>query len=586
MSTPRRRGFQEVRDNLLTAITGGVAAEAHPFPPPGAKKAPYRYSLQRPPVSEITSVYGSRDREPHLFRSGVDYRLLDDQQTLEWPAGGETPDPGSVFEVNYRPKAASSVVTDIYTGSVVRTVTESVALEIARLYAQLDAVYSAAFIDTATGRSLENLVRLLDLERVPGGRAAGEIVFERSPGSKGSINIPAGTRVMTEDGALEYETITAVTLSETQTSVRVQARDVEPNDPVAAATLTVLPVPIAGIGAVSNPVPTAITTRDESDEELRARAKTFLHGSERGTLGAIRQALTREGLDAEVTEVFAASGGSIDRVEITPHAEALTPELTQRVLTAIERVRPAGIVVHLNGPVPPKTVDLALRLASAPGLLEQDLRAVHRSIQAALADYFTRLGANEPASINRLVGLVLSNEEVEDVTLLSATLHDTDASGNPMLRDVLDRGGGRLTIGADATHPTGFPKALGELKLTDPGLPTRIDLVITVPADALPPNADDVRTHLGQLLAAQNTENASEPADGAPARALSFAALAAATPLPGVTSGSADPAPFSLQYFVTPSTGVSQILASAGAVYTLTPLERLSLSGVELQQES
>jgi hypothetical protein len=573
MSTVRRRQFQEVRDNLLTAITGGVAAEAHPFPPPGRGQGPFRYSLLKPPVAEITSVYGTRNRESHLFRAGIDYQLID-AQTLAWPAGkgAETPDVGTVFEVNYRPRAAGAVVTDIYTGSVVRTTAESIALEIARLYAQLQAVYDAGFIDTATGRSLENLVRVLDLERVEGGRAAGEVVFERSAGSTGSVSIPAGTRIMTADGKIEYETVAAVALSESQSSVRVVARDIEPNEAVAAGALSVLPVPIAGIGAVSNPAPTAISTADESDEELRTRAKSFLHGSERGTLGAIRQALLRQGVQAEVTEIL--SGDDIDRVEVTPHVEAMTDELEQRLRSAIERVRPAGVVVRLVGALAPKSVDLALRFVTADGLLEEDRRALQRNVQAQLSDYLAGLPATEPASINRIVGLVLGNAGVQDVTLLAASLHDTAADGTALTVDVLDREGGRLDIGAAAARPGGFPKKLGDLKITDPGLPTHLDVVVTVPAGEAPPPEETIRGGLTGLLASVNNANAAEPAAGT-TPAVSFDQLSAATPLPAGPS-------YGLEYVLTTETGVSEVLDSTGQSYTLTPFERLSLRSVEI----
>lgn len=54
-----------------------------------------------------------------------------------------------------------------------------------------------------------------------------------------------------------------------------------------------LAVPIAGVAAVTNPAPTSLSARDETDAELRTRAKNFLHGSERATLGALRQAIIR-----------------------------------------------------------------------------------------------------------------------------------------------------------------------------------------------------------------------------------------------------------------------------------------------------
>ena len=132
----------------------------------------------------MVSVYGSRDGQPHLFRKDVDYGLLDapQPQTLEWKEGAELPDEGTLIQVNYRPEAAASVLTDLHAGSVVRTLSESISLEIAGLYAQLEAVYQSGFVDTATGSSLDNVVALLGIERVTGGRAVGEVEFTRSPG--------------------------------------------------------------------------------------------------------------------------------------------------------------------------------------------------------------------------------------------------------------------------------------------------------------------------------------------------------------------------------------------------------------------
>ena len=103
---PRRRDFPEVRDNLLTSITGGVAAEPYPFPPPGVDQGPFRYSLSRAPAAEVVSVYGNRNGQTHLFRKGVDYTLSEDGRTLQWPAGAgaEVPDEGTVFSVNYHPR--------------------------------------------------------------------------------------------------------------------------------------------------------------------------------------------------------------------------------------------------------------------------------------------------------------------------------------------------------------------------------------------------------------------------------------------------------------------------------------------------
>ena len=500
----RRRIFPEVLENLLTAVSGGVAAESHPFPPPGTNGGPLQHELQRPPVADVVSVYGSRDGQPHLFRKDVDYGLLDapQPQTLEWKEGAELPDEGTLIQVNYRPEAAASVLTDLHAGSVVRTLSESISLEMAGLYAQLEAVYQSGFVDTATGSSLDNVVALLGIERVTGGRAVGEVEFTRSPGSRGIINIPAGTRVTTSDRAAEYETTGALTLAETQNTIRVAARDVleaadpEARGPLPAGTLTVLAAPIAGIGGVTNPAPTSITAQDETDAELRVRAKNFLHGSERATLGSIKEAIARQGISADVVEPEGAPG----YVEITLHAETISPEQEQRLLTAIEESRPAGVKVMAPRVQPPRKVNLELRLTTLDGLLEQDLRAAQRSVRENIEDYFARLPVREAGSINRIVGLVLGVPGVEDVRILSATW-----LADGVVEDVLDTASGQLEIG-------GYPTVLGDLQIADPNLPTLLSVTITHPEGEDPPDVPDIQADLSDALAYLNaTERHRDP---------------------------------------------------------------------------
>ena len=52
-------------------------------------------------------------------------------------------------------------------GSVTRTIAETFARELAQLYEQLEEVYDSAFLDTATGESVEALVDTLPFARRP-----------------------------------------------------------------------------------------------------------------------------------------------------------------------------------------------------------------------------------------------------------------------------------------------------------------------------------------------------------------------------------------------------------------------------------
>jgi hypothetical protein len=586
----RRHTFPEILDGLLTHITGGVAAEAHPFPPPGAGATPVQHTLLTGPVANVISVHGSRDGQPHLFGKEKDYALVNGR-ALEWLPGAELPDPGTLVFVSYYPRSAVPVLTDIETGSVVRTLAEAAALEMASLSAQLEAVYRSGFVDTATGTALDNVVALLGIERVSGGSAAGEVEFVRAPGGSGAINIPAGTRVATADGKVTYETTVPGSLAPNQGMARIPVRDVDPkNDPLAAGTLTLVPIPLAGIGSVTNPAPTVRLMSDETDEELRARAKNFLHGSERATLGSLKGALAGLGVAADVDE--SSTPGFVD---VTPHAEALSPELHQRLVSAIDAVRPAGVRVRMKDAVPPARVNLSLRLVASAGMIEKDRRAVQHAVRDKVANYLSGLPAKDPGSLNRLIGVVQGVTGVEDLKVVGATR--TEGAG---VTD-LDLSDGTLGL-------AGLTVVLGDLRITDPGLPTSLEVIVSAPKASTPPDGVAIKQALGDAVSYLNELNSVELPASAPAaeqhkRKLSFGKLLLATPLPGkptTTLSSFDAAvgspptlptdqgiqPYRVRLVFTSESGFSRILAaSADPDYVLSPLERLSLTAVRVQAD-
>ena len=595
----RRRTFPEVLDSLLTSVTKGVAAESQPFPAPGQTGQPFSNNLQQPPVASVVSVYGSKDGGPHLFRKDTDYKLVD-QKTIAWQSGAELPDAGTLFYVNYYPQAALPVITDIYTGSVVRTLAETVALEIAQTYAQLEAVYQAGFIDTATGKSLDNVVALLGISRIKGGRAEGVVVFSRAAGSTGTINIPTGTRLITKDGKAEYETTQDVSMSSTESTIRVPIRDLQVRDTLPADSLVVLPVPIAAIGGVTNPSPTSISTREETDDELRARAKSILHGSERATLGAIRQAIALQGIAADVDEIPDTPG----RLKITLHADNVTPELYQRLHTAIDDVRPAGVLYTLDQGEAPRKVNLSLRLTTDPNVPQPDLRAAQNDVRAKIEDYFARLPVKEEGSINKIIGLALSIPQIKDISIDSATW-----TVNGAKQDVLDTQNGRLKIG-------GFTTALGDLEMVDPNVPTQVNVTVTYPKGANPPDKPAIQSAVSKAVNYLNILNATQLAANASAaekakRQITFGKLLYVVPLPiPGKAGANTPAkpvvsleeidnpqgqppalpsendvkPYIVSFTFTLQSGLSKALLQAADSYSLSSLERLSVVGVETKE--
>lgn len=570
----RRKTYPEVSEQLLTTLLGGVAGEQHPYPPPGGR-GPARYALLAGPAAEITSVYGLAGGASQVFARGTDYALSADGAAVEWK-DGVRPDAGSVFEVNYLRRGQSPRVNDLYPGSVVRTLLEAVALETAAMYAQMQAVYDAGFIATAQGRALDHVVALLGIERIVAGRNSTTLEFRRLAATRGEIAIVAGTRVLTADGAIEYETLDELILADGQPSGRVSARDlVADNDGVPAGSLTLLARPIAGIEGVSNPAPGSRLDQDETDAELRLRARSFLAGAERGTPGAIVSAIARQGLRGEVSEP------GPGRIGVLIHDAAITPEQQARLEFEVDQARPAGVEVEWSYGPPPVPVDLELRLVTAPGLIEADLKRIQAEVRARVQDYFARLPLKSAGSVAKLTGLALGVAGTEDLSFVAAR-----AAG----ADVLDMAGGRLTL-------EGMVTQLGALTLVDNALPTQLNVTVRYPNNAGIPDQAVIQAALEQAAAHINTLTTAQPPAADALRTLAWGRIARALPLPGFPAATladvdaspgplpaaADLAPYTLQFAYVRASGLSLVQDSeASPTLTLAAGERLAVASVKV----
>ena len=95
-------------------------------------------------------------------------------------------------------------LTDRNPGSILRTLAESFAREYAVVSRQLERVYDEAFIETADGRALDQLVALVGVTRRTQLFAVGEVVFSRLTPAPGDVTIEAGTPISTERRAVGH----------------------------------------------------------------------------------------------------------------------------------------------------------------------------------------------------------------------------------------------------------------------------------------------------------------------------------------------------------------------------------------------
>ena len=223
-----------------------------------------------------------------------------------------------IFE-DMRSQTPATVLNDFEIGSVTRTLYETFSYELALLYEKMNQVYLSAFVDTAKGSQLDQVVAILGITRGIPDFSVGVVTFSRDLGNE-DILVPVNTLVATEESDTipkkVYQTIEEKTLSKDQTlvDIRVQAVVRGENQDTAAETVAVMPRPVPGIKSViNNEAITLIGRRRETDEELRERAKNALISSGKASLIAIENSLLalQEVVDVKVQEDFRFASGII-----------------------------------------------------------------------------------------------------------------------------------------------------------------------------------------------------------------------------------------------------------------------------------
>jgi hypothetical protein len=154
------RPYQEIVDDILTAIIGGVVNEPIYY---DIKEDFYNLSQIAIDIRGITGTRtllqnGSSQQFRYNFQKEVDFVFDDVRNAIIWQSDGKKPDDESVFYVDYIRRDSRSPLTDINIGSVTRTLSESIGREIAVVYQQVNQAYLAGFLDTAESEALERVI--------------------------------------------------------------------------------------------------------------------------------------------------------------------------------------------------------------------------------------------------------------------------------------------------------------------------------------------------------------------------------------------------------------------------------------------
>ncbi|NUC72535.1 baseplate J/gp47 family protein [Haloterrigena sp. SYSU A558-1] len=180
--------------------------------------------------------------------------------------------------------------------AVIRLYYDPIAERLAEAQIDLAAILDASQIENASGAALERVVEQVGITRKPAIRATGQARFSREEAASVDYTIPEGTVIQTDSyDPIEFETTVRATLPAGETTVDVNIRAVgggsRPN--LGANTITRMKTPVTGLHEVTNPVETTGGKNEETDPELRERAKTELGVGSRASAPALVRGLQR-----------------------------------------------------------------------------------------------------------------------------------------------------------------------------------------------------------------------------------------------------------------------------------------------------
>lgn len=424
------RPYQEVVDDILVALVGGVVNEPIIF---DVKSNVYPLAQ---PAQGIRGVIGTIETEVdgevrdlrHSFLNEVDFVFSEEQNAIVWQEGGQQPKDETIFYVDYFRPDTDSPITDINVGSVTRTIGEAIGREIATVYQQINRAYLSGFIDTAEGTALDLVVAILGVKRLTADFAVGLVTFFRDPAITGNITIPEGMLLATTKGEVSFRTTQTRTLQRGQARIDIPIRAADAfggkDGIVDAGFITELGQPIAGIARVTNFEPTFLGVEDESDKELRARAKAALRALGKATLAALARVIFEQ--RAGLLEVWDPNSPPANRSE--PGTAVLLvetePERFASLRGAVEETRAAGVHVSLIARYIFFTPRLVIQVT--PGLPAAGQLKVKEAIITALQTYVDGLGSGEAALGEGLLKAAKNVDDVSDVKIVEVLAWRTD----------------------------------------------------------------------------------------------------------------------------------------------------------------
>jgi uncharacterized phage protein gp47/JayE len=337
--------------------------------------------------------------------------------------------------------ANNTDITFFGSGSIAKTIVESMAREIEGLYDSIDLNLSMARLSTAAGAFLDIIAAQFGLSRFAG--TSGIILAEDravrfftrngrlidylpSTSSLTSGSISQGVTISTRDGSIIYSVSESITFPSSATSVFVPVTPVNPDNGssnnVPSGALVLHSLGNANI-LVENVAPIIVGSDPETDEEFRLRISRHINASSHGSKTAVLSAaFSFPGISDVRIHPFKHGAGSFE-ILLVPTGTRISPNVLQNIKSALDGVVPYGIKVTVRGPnvVP---IAIAAQIIVNRGLLNTIKTIAVDEAKIAIRKYLGDIRMGGELIVNQLRANILnSSNNIKDLRILQLIIN-------------------------------------------------------------------------------------------------------------------------------------------------------------------
>lgn len=319
-------------------------------------------------------------------------------------------------------------ITDFNEGSEIRTLLESIAVDVYALMEETDEVSRIAFVETADGEWLDKHGSnpLIGLPRELGQVSTGTVTFTIPEATTSEVVIPIDTIVISEETGLEYSTSSdaIINVGDTDTTVMVEClvEGVDGNADAGTVTLFDDDSSLYNGLTVNNESSFTGGVDYEEDEEYRERLLSYLRKDDFGSIGYYETLCN--GIDG-VHDVLLVSDTTYTRKVLVNGDVKPTPDSIMADVLEVMSDTNNLVLGHTFTVDKPTyvTVDLTVNLTVSSEVDEDDLSELLSAIfdggEVLSGLMYDGVGIGETLRKNALYGAFDVIDSVESVEILS-----------------------------------------------------------------------------------------------------------------------------------------------------------------------